>query len=201
DEFMKIISSSNNANYTSYHERSWKPILNTIIDMNYQPMSCKGCPYEETCPHYKNMILTVDAGKCGIRPLVKKQYVSVSEAEQSLKENFRQAVESDEPGIKLIIAQTGLGKTNTYLHYLKQTEQKFIIAAPTHKLIRELYRKALAIGVTDILCMPEMPELSPQLKQKSAFLFLTDITLALQHSLCIKFNAVSAQILLWIKLT
>ncbi len=139
--------------------------------MNYQPMSCKGCPHEEICPHYKNMILTVDAGKCGIRPLVKKQYVTISEAEQSLEENFRLAVESDEPGIKLIIAQTGLGKTNTYLHYLKQTEQKFIIAAPTHKLIRELYQKAIAIGVTDILCMPEIPELSSNLKNELMHLY------------------------------
>lgn len=169
--FLKIIDSPENAHCVSYHTRSWKPILNTMIDMNYQPMSCHGCPHENTCPHYKNMILTVDAGKCGIRPLVKKQYVSISEAEKSLADHFQAAAESETEGIKLIIAQTGLGKTNTYLHYLKHTNHNFLIAAPTHTLIRELYEKALAIGVTNILCMPEMPELSHELQIEMAHLY------------------------------
>ncbi len=171
DTFLKIIDSPENAHCTSYHTRSWKPILNTIIDMNYQPMSCHGCPHEENCPHYKNMILTVDAGKCGIRPLVKKEYVSIEDAEKSLAENFSAAVESETNGIKLIIAQTGLGKTNTYLHYLKDTKHKFIIAAPTHKLIQELHEKALSIGVTSILCMPEMPDLSQELQDEITHLY------------------------------
>lgn len=171
DMFLKIIDNPENAHCFAYHTRSWKPILNTIIDMNYQPMSCHGCPHEDSCPHYKNMILTVDAGKCGIRPLIKKEYVSIAEAEKSLAENFRSAVESEAEGIKLIIAQTGLGKTNTYLHYLKDTKHKFIIAAPTHKLIQELHEKALSIGVTNILCMPEMPELSQELQEEMTHLY------------------------------
>lgn len=171
EEFLKIIDAAENAHCTSYHTRSWKPILNTIIDMNYQPMSCKGCPYEAICSHYKNMILTVDAGKCGIRPLVKKNYVTIHEAEISLDENFKSAVNNETEGIKLIIAQTGLGKTNTYLHYLKDTKQRFIIAAPTHNLIRELYTKAIGIGVTNILCMPELPELSHELQEEITHLY------------------------------
>ena len=168
EQFLKILNSPQNEHCFSYHEsyRNWKPILNTIIDMNYQPMSCRNCPHVEACPHYKNMILTVDAGKCGIRPLYKKEYVTIEEAEKSLADHFKAAVENEAEGIKLIKAQTGLGKTNTYLHYLKQTNQSFIIAAPTHKLIRELYQKAKSIGITNIVCMPEIPELSPQLKNE-----------------------------------
>ncbi|MBQ6042011.1 MAG: DEAD/DEAH box helicase family protein [Oscillospiraceae bacterium] len=163
NKFLQIINSPVNSHCEAYHTRSWKMILNTLIDMNYHPQSCQQCPHESSCPHYKNMLLTVDAGKYGIRPIYKKEYVSVHDAEESLADNFRQAVEGDTYGIKLIIAQTGLGKTNTYLHYLKSTDKKFIIAAPTHKLISELYEKALALGVTDIFCFPEFPQISDKL--------------------------------------
>lgn len=59
-EFLKILDSPENEHCTSYHERNWKPILNTIIDMNYKPMSCNKCPHVKDCPHYKNMICTID---------------------------------------------------------------------------------------------------------------------------------------------
>ena len=117
------------------------------------------------------MILTVDAGKCGIRQLQKKEYVSVEEAEASLAYHFEAAVELKTEGIKLIIAQTGLGKTNTYLHYLLHAKQRFLIAVPTHKLIREIYEKAQSIGVGNIVCMPEMPELSDELREDISHLY------------------------------
>ena len=162
-QFLDILNSTVNSAHSAYHIRNWKVILNVLIDMNYQPQSCNKCPYASACPHYKNMLLTVDAGKCGIRPIEKKDYVTIQEAEESLEENFKSAVEGNGTGIRLIIAQTGLGKTNTYLHYLKSTDKRFIIAAPTHKLIRELYEKALEIGVTNVICMPEFPDISPEL--------------------------------------
>lgn len=171
ETFLRIIDAPQNAQCQSYHKRNWKVILNTLIDMQYQPMNCKGCPHEDNCLHYKNMILTVDAGKCGIRPVHKKEYVSVEVAEASLADYFKTAVEMETEGIKLIIAQTGLGKTNTYLHYLRNTKQRFLIAVPTHKLIREIYEKAHLIGVPNIVCMPEMPELSGDLRDDISHLY------------------------------
>lgn len=93
-EFLKILNYPENECYTSYHERDWRPVLNTIIDMGYKPVSCDKCPHVKDCPHYKNMICTVNSGYCEIRPLEVKKYCTVEEAEESLKENFARAVMS-----------------------------------------------------------------------------------------------------------
>lgn len=79
-EFLKILDSPENEHCISYHERDWRPILNTIIDMNYKPMSCDKCPHLKDCPHYKNMICTVNSGYCGIHPLEVKKYCTIEEA-------------------------------------------------------------------------------------------------------------------------
>lgn len=162
-EFMRVLESDKNIDKESYHNRSWKPILNTIIDMGYKPQSCDKCPHCNDCLHYKNMILTVAPGYCRIKPIEKKEYCSLEEAEESLSENFQAALNSQQNVLKLIKAQTGLGKTNIYLNYLKYAEENFIIAVPTHNLAREIYAKALKIGVKNIRIVPELPVLSDSL--------------------------------------
>ncbi|MDE5771775.1 MAG: DEAD/DEAH box helicase family protein [Ruminococcus sp.] len=161
-EFLKILDSTENEHCTSYHERSWKPILNTIIGLGYKPMSCDECPHVKDCPHYKNMICTVNSGYCGIRPLEIKKYCTVEEAEESLKENFAQAVESQNQGIKILKAQTGLGKTHTCLNYIKNSSDKFLLVVPTHRLIREIMEKAQNMGI-EFCTMPELKGFSKEL--------------------------------------
>ena len=131
--------------------------------MNYRPEGCSNCPYEKECLHAKNMILTAKPGNNTILQTVKKNYVSVSEAEKDLEYNFHKAVVSYEEGIHIIKAQTGIGKTNLYLNYMKNTNDIFLIAVPTHKLKMEVYNKAVSKGIK-IAYTPELPELSSELQ-------------------------------------
>ena len=90
------------------------------------------------------MILTAKPGKSTILPVVKKEYVSIKEAEADLKEKFLEAVYSEHQVLHIIRAQTGIGKTNLYLnHMMEHPDEKFLIAVPTHKLKMEIYYKAI----------------------------------------------------------
>lgn len=99
-------------------------IMNILIAMNYQPQGCTSCIYEKECLHAKNMILTAKPGKSTILQTVKKDYVSIEEAENDLNENFLKAVYSEKAGIHIIKAQTDIGKTNLNLDYLLHDTKK-----------------------------------------------------------------------------
>lgn len=166
-EFLKILNAPENEHCTSYHNRNWNVILNILIAMNYQPQGCNSCPYASECLHAKNMILTAKPGHSTILQIVRKEYVSIEEAEVDLKEKFLQAVSSEHHGVHIIRAQTGIGKTNLYLDYLCQnTDRSFLIAVPTHKLKMEVYYKAIYKGIKNITYTPEMPDFSSEIQEK-----------------------------------
>ena len=73
----------------------------------------------------------------------------------------------EQDGIHIIRAQTGIGKPNLYLDYLlKNPNETFLIAVPTHKLKMEVYNNAIRKGIRNIAYTPEMPEFSPDVKRK-----------------------------------
>lgn len=167
NEFLSILKSPDNADYEAYHKRSWSAIVNILIAMDYQPKRCCNCSYEKECLHGKNMILTAKPGKSTILQTVKKEYVTIEEAEYDLKEKFMQAVYSENPGVHIIKAQTGIGKTNLYLDYLLHNKnRKFLIAVPTHKLKTEVYNKAISKGINNIAYTPEMPVFTSETQEK-----------------------------------
>lgn len=166
-EFLKILNAPENEYCTSYHIRNWNVILNILIAMNYQPQGCNSCPYALECLHAKNMILTAKPGHSTILQTMKKEYVSIEEAEADLKEKFLQAISSEHHGVHIIRAQTGIGKTNLYLDYLYQnTDRSFLVAVPTHKLKMEVYYKAIYKGIKNVTYTPEMPEFSSEIQEK-----------------------------------
>ncbi|MBR7084573.1 MAG: DEAD/DEAH box helicase family protein [Oscillospiraceae bacterium] len=162
EQFLNILNSPENSQYESYRNRDWKPILNTIIDMGYKPISCNKCPHVAECAHYKNMILTVSPGYCGILPVEVKEYCTISEAEESLRQSISRAVYSDDDGIHIIKAATGLGKTHAYLNLIKDSDERFLVVVPTHKLIREILVKAESMGI-EFCTMPELTGLSAEI--------------------------------------
>ncbi|MDE5936335.1 MAG: hypothetical protein K2G83_02900, partial [Ruminococcus sp.] len=167
NEFLSILKSPDNADYEAYRKRSWSAIVNILIAMDYQPQGCNNCPYASECLHGKNMILTAKPGHSTILQTMKKKYVSIVEAEIDLKKKFLQAVYSENHGVHIIKAQTGIGKTNLYLDYLLHEKNKrFLIAVPTHKLKTEVYNKAIFKGINDIAYTPEMPEFSAETQEK-----------------------------------
>ena len=155
--FLEILNSSVNENCEAYFKRNWKAILNNLIERDYSPETCANCKYAGDCNHQKNMILTAkptDSCICVVEP---KVYCSIEEAEESLRENFRKADESCDEGFHIVIAQTGLGKTNLYLNHLLTTEKKYIIAVPTHELVKEIMDKACRLGIKNISASPQLP--------------------------------------------
>lgn len=167
NEFLSILKSPDNADYEAYHKRNWGAIVNILIAMDYQPQGCNNCLHASECLHGKNMILTAKPGKSTILQTVKKEYVTIEEAEYDLKEKFMQAVYSENPGVHIIKAQTGIGKTNLYLDYLfHDKNRKFLIAVPTHKLKTEVYRKAISKGINNIAYTPEMSVFTPETQEK-----------------------------------
>lgn len=161
------MKSPDNADYEMYHKRNWGAIINILIAMDYQPKRCCNCSYGKECLHGKNMILTAKPGKSTILQTVKKEYVTIEEAEYDLKEKFMQAVYSENQGVHIIKAQTGIGKTNLYLDYLLHDKnRKFLIAVPTHKLKTEVYNKAISKGINNIAYTPEMPVFTPETQEK-----------------------------------
>lgn len=166
-EFLRILNAPENEYCTSYHTRNWNVILNILIAMNYQPQGCNRCPYASECLHAKNMILTAKPGHSTILQTIKKKYVSIEEAEIDLKKKFLQAVYSENHGVHIIKAQTGIGKTNLYLDYLLHDKnRKFLIAVPTHKLKTEVYNKAIFKGINNIAYTPEMPVFTSETQEK-----------------------------------
>ncbi len=156
-KFIEILKSPVNENCEAYFKRNWRAILNGFIDRDYKPTSCSECKYADKCRHQKNMILTAkptDSCICVAEP---KEYCSCEEAEDSLRENFRKADESADEGFHIVIAQTGLGKTNLYLNHLRTTGKKYIIAVPTHELVKEIMAKAQRIGIENIVSTPQLP--------------------------------------------
>jgi hypothetical protein len=67
--------------------------------------------------------------------------------------------------MKIILAQTGIGKTKLYIDMLKNTNEAFLIVVPTHDLADEIYRRAVNSGVENIISAPRQPVLSDEIQK------------------------------------
>lgn len=164
-KFMEILNSDKNSQYEAYFERDWAGTLNDIIKHEYLPKRCDSCPYAEKCNHGTNMISTVKPSRHDVKVTEPKEYCTIEEAEESLAANFKAALDDRISNkIKLIIAQTGLGKTRLYLDMLTNASEAFMIVVPTHDLKDEVYNRALNMGVRNIMAMPRLPILSDEIQ-------------------------------------
>ena len=77
------------------------------------------------------------------------EYVSLDEAVDDLAKNFDYIMkDTNEMCVYLLKAQTGIGKTYTYLNYMQSSEKHCIIAVPTNGLKRQVYQSAKNAGLT-----------------------------------------------------
>ena len=146
----------------------WKEILNTIIKDEIPIVPCSQCEYCKHCQHSENMLSTAKPRKTEIRRTRKNEYYPIEEVAQELGNAFEQAVNTQEQDIYIIKAQTGIGKTHTYLSYMKNTDKPLIIAVPTHNLKNEILKKARDMEIENICCTPDLDEynLSDDLSNK-----------------------------------
>ncbi|MCI9364985.1 MAG: hypothetical protein HFG17_12200, partial [Oscillospiraceae bacterium] len=123
-----------------------------MIRNNYNPCKCdKCCPYQEECTHDENMISTVERVRA--RQMIKLKgynppYSNLEDAEIDLRNKVYSAMMEISPGITIIKAQTGIGKTNAYLELLQSSQEPYIIAVPTDNLKEEIYQKAKNMGLS-----------------------------------------------------
>lgn len=167
-KFIEILHSTQNQKHDSYFDDSktdWKNTLNDIIKHGYLPQNCIQCPYAEKCNHSINMISTAKPCRHDVKLTEPKEYCTIEEAEESLAENFHSALNDRISNkIKLVIAQTGLGKTRMYLDMLMNASEKFMIVVPTHNLKDEIYNRAVNMGIRNIVSMPRLPILSQEIQ-------------------------------------
>ena len=120
NKFLEIMYSEKNAKQ-HYLNINWKEILTAIIKDNLPVPSCEGCNYCNSCSHSENMLSTAKPTKHEVSILKKECYVDLETAYQDLQNAFQAAMASTENKIFLIKGQTALGKTSTYLNYMKNS--------------------------------------------------------------------------------
>lgn len=142
-----------------YKYEKWKSNVKQIKKCPYMPERCEMfCPYHEECNHAKNIITTIKPARFGVTVKNKnKRYVSIEEAREDLYTKIYSAINSNDNDIHIIEAQTGIGKTEGYIQAIRESDKKFIIAAPTNDLKNEIYNRMRNAGV-DAVITPELPE-------------------------------------------
>ncbi len=154
-KFLEIINSEKNSD-KYYRLIHWKEILTAIIKDDVPVAKCENCEYCDCCSHSDNMLSTAKPKMREVRVLKKEKYVSVEKAYQELQNAFQKAVEARDNKIHIISGQTALGKTSTYINYMKNSIKPIIIAVPTHELKEQVVRDSKCAGVEDICCTPDI---------------------------------------------
>lgn len=134
----------------------WDFALKYIYAMKYHPQGCDGsCPYADRCVHDVNICLTLK-GRRQITKIGADQFVPVETAYAEMERCFMEAYQSNDRGLHIIKAQTGIGKTAVYIEVLNQGARLTIVAVPTvdlkHDVMRRVDRKKTveALSLKDI---------------------------------------------------
>lgn len=148
-QFLRIIKASE---FEKYREKDWAYYMHYMTAQEYTPMSCENfCPYHEECNHAANMVLTAKTNRNSVVKLKEKEYFTLEEAAEDVKETLQKAVDTPFDGINIIKAQTAIGKTHCYVNLIKNSVRKFIVAAPTNILKDEIYERLKNEGVTNVV--------------------------------------------------
>lgn len=128
--------------------QKWKKDAKYIGD--YRPKRCapEFCPYFHVCEHEGTAVETLTMDRQV--HLREEEYASVEEAEKCLRENLYHAFCSTDPGMHLVRAQTGLGKTAEYVRLIVENpESRFLVALPTNRLKEEVKETLVNRGMPE----------------------------------------------------
>lgn len=128
--------------------QKWKKDTKYIGD--YQPKRCapEFCPYFHVCEHEGTAVETLTMDRQV--HLREEEYASIEEAEKCLRENLDHAFCSTDPGMHLVRAQTGLGKTAEYVRLIVENpESRFLVALPTNRLKEEVKETLVNRGMPE----------------------------------------------------
>ncbi|MGN0631347.1 MAG: DEAD/DEAH box helicase family protein [Ruminococcus sp.] len=91
-----------------------------------------------------------------MRVLQKEKFTDTDTVYSDLQNAFQRAAESQENRIYIIKGQTALGKTSTYIEFMKKSLRPVLIAVPTYELKEQIIRDAKDCGVNDICVTPDI---------------------------------------------
>lgn len=146
-----------------YNFEKWNSNITQISKCPYGPKRCSDfCPYHKECRHGKNIITTVNISRNSITVLDNTvNYVDIQSARKELYEAIKNAIVSDNDYINIIKAQTGIGKTETYIKCIKELDVSCIIAVPTNALKEEIYLRMKKAGI-EVKKTPELPVMNDE---------------------------------------
>jgi len=150
---------------------SWNAMKNQILKANYSPCHCnKYCPFINECIHGLNMIFQGKLFRGMVMEVGERKVKSLKQAEKELIDVFNFIMDSNQKGIYIIKAPTGIGKTQLYVNACK--DKNLTIAVPTHRLKNEVSQRLQEEGIPHYM-IPELPNLSECDKQKLERLYDT----------------------------
>lgn len=154
-----------------YKMDSWNAMKNQILKADYAPCYCdKYCPFKNQCVHGSNMIFQGKLFRGMVRVVGERKIKSLQQAEKELKDIFDFIMNSNQKGIFIIKAPTGIGKTQLYVNACK--ERNLTIAVPTHRLKNEVSDRLKEEGIPHYM-IPQLPNLIQSDKQKIERLYNT----------------------------
>ncbi|MCF7944342.1 MAG: DEAD/DEAH box helicase family protein [Spirochaetia bacterium] len=138
--------------------------LNHMAKNKYYPERCeKYCRYANHCYHHtKNIITTTQLENGEVKILNQPEYCSIEEAERQLDKHIEYCLTIEEDGVFLIDAETGLGKTEKYIH--SKDLGSIVIALPRHDLKNQVAERFKKAG-KEIIVYPDPPELDKKDKK------------------------------------
>lgn len=138
-----------NKNLSEWKIKKWEGNWKRDIEgKNYRPMECKKiCQYASECNCYS----LYQKLSMNIRRVEKEEdFYPLNVCEQELEGCLDEAIQNPENAMRIIVAQTGLGKTEIYCRKIaSMPDKKFIVAVPTCNLQNEV---ADRLEQKDVIC-------------------------------------------------
>ncbi len=146
--------------------RKWKAHLSYMAQHDYAPESCdKYCPYYRECRHCRNILSTVHLKRGMMEKITgyHEEFSTIEKMQEDIYRSIHRAFCANEKKFYVIKAQTGGGKSHSYLKLMEEyPEARFIIAAPTNLLKREIYEKAKRQGIK-VMVTPSLEEIKNEI--------------------------------------
>jgi hypothetical protein len=156
-----LLANSHHHSYVDKYNK-WVDNLDYFKMNNYKPEHCNNfCPYKDTCQHGKNLLSIIRVKYHHIVALENyvETYYPLAEAEADVREKIKEAVNAMDSYIRVIKAQTAIGKTRIYLELMRDSDRPFLIAVSSNELKHDVYDRALEMDIYNVMKTPSLHEL------------------------------------------
>lgn len=166
DMFISTLSK-----YPEFYDKleKWKTDVQYSTMQNYYPRRCSEfCPYCGECNHGKNILSTAHLGRNQLEkdPDYQEYYYPIEEVQNDIYNAISRAHHASDNRVYVIKAQTGGGKSTSYLQIMEENDnERFLIPAPTNLLKDEIYNKSDRTGI-DVSKTPSLEQIKNDIPPK-----------------------------------